>query len=63
MITVLQCLDALIILSHKLAATLTAEAESLLSERALSTSHSESSFVEGFLLICVASLAFLDLDF
>lgn len=63
MITVLQCLDALIILSHKLTATLTAEAESLLSERALSTSHSESSFVEGFLLICVASLAFLDLDF
>lgn len=43
--------------------SLTAEAESLLSERALSTSHRDSSFVEDFLMICVVSFAFLDLDF
>lgn len=42
---------------------LTAEAESLLSERALSTSHRESRPVGDFLPDCAASLVFLHLDF
>lgn len=42
---------------------LTAEAESLLSERALSTSHRDSRPVGDFLPDCAASLVFLHLDF
>lgn len=42
---------------------LTAEAESLLSERALSTSHRESRSAGDFLPDCAASFVFLHLDF